>query len=563
MNLTITKKPSFLLALVLCISSLLYELKAQENTFEDVRIRAFSGVQPLGNNGYYFSSFSGKNETKGENDFRLTFLDNDLNVKKEKILSLSKYSDLAGSAATDNHVLFVFYDYSKRNVTYMTFDAEGNTIATREISKVKRRLLTSENFPYVFPQGDNFVVVKAEKEDKVGYNIEMVDKDLKSLNSLTFAPEKKEMEILDIKMLDDKLYVLRQTAPKSGKTFSNEVVKHDAKTGVEDYVYSLYDGTHSGYPTFVRVNEGGNLYTGGMYFEGTKTSNTDSEGFFYLQLDNSGKSVAYEKHDWGEVKKFFKEKGTSAVWGGKTKIIVQDIVLRPDNSLAVIGEAFRKSKPGKAGDGKKAFGMPKAGLGSIAASASGVKGPNWAYTLMDLNIFEFDAEGNFVNARKIFKPDQVVYVKSEKKVRGLSMAMELKRNGYFGYKYSIEEGEKQYLVTRMIAEKGKLITIPKKSVHFIPLEAFGIEESGSVDVRSPTVREKKKGFANAVVGAVSAITAYDETLYDTTDDSTDSFYYNYDNLNGSVYHNGELLFFNYNVLDATLRVWKDKIPVKG
>ncbi len=537
---------------------------AQENTFDDVAIRGFSGLQPLGDNGYYYACFSAKNETKGEADFKIAFVDKNFNLVSEKKISISKYSELAGSAAGRSSMLFIFYDLMKRNITYMTFDLEGNLITTRVIPKVKRNLLTPEDYPYVNALGDDFVVVRSDKADKVGYNVERVDKNLKSLSSQTFAPEKKEMEVLDLKMLKDKVYILRQTAATSGNQFNTEVVKHDAATGVEEFAYNLYDGTHSGYPTFLQVSEEGKIYTAGIYFEGTKTDNTDSEGFFYLQLTNDGQRVAYEKHDWAEVKKFTKEKGTSAFWGGETKIIIQDIVLKPDNSLSVIGEAFRKSKPGKAGEeGKKLVSLKKftPTLGSLTGTDPASQA-DWAYTIMDLNIFEFDPQGNFVNARKIFKKDQIIYVKSARKVRGLSMALELKRNGYFGYKYHITDNDKQYLVTNRVEEKGGLVKIPKKYVFFIPLESFGIEEAGSVEVRTPTVTAEKKGFLNDVASAAATLAIGSESFYNTTDQTNDVSFYNFDAANGSFYNKGDLVFYNFNTVDRTLRVWKDKIPKK-
>ena len=165
--------------------------------------------------------------------------------------------------------------------------------------------------------------------------------------------------------------------------------------------------------------------------------------------------------------------------------------------------------------------------------------------------------------RKIFKPDQIIYVRSKGTIRGLKMAMELKRNGYFPYKYHIEEDGKFYLVFYIIEEKGKFVKIPQKKAYFIPLNAFGIEEAGFVDIRAPMVSEKKKSFGNKVVAAASALARYDETFYDTEDDSDDYFYMNYNAYNGAIYDKKKLLFFNYHLGKRSVRLWKQDIPVVG
>ena len=142
------------------------------------------------------------------------------------------------------------------------------------------------------------------------------------------------------------------------------------------------------------------------------------------------------------------------------------------------------------------------------------------------------------------------------------MALELKRNGYFGYKYHITDNGKQYLVTNRVEEKGGLVKIPKKYVFFIPLESFGIEEAGFVEVRTPTVTEEKKGFLNDVASAASTLAIGSESFYNTANESDDASYFNFDAANGSFFKNGELVFYNFNMIDKTLRVWKDKIPKK-
>ena len=510
-------------------------LTAQETVISDVQLRSFSGLVESGDN-YLFFSRKGSNETKGESDFALTFMDENLNVINDKTFSLSKYSDLAGGGINSTNVLMIFYDMMKRNVIFNMLDGEGNIVTSKNEEKVKRAFLMPEYYPNVFTHDDKFLVVRATREGKIGYSLTLLDNELNEVYKSTFAPEKKKMDVLDVHYLNGKIYLLRQTA--AGKKFSNEIVCHDASNGDELYVYNLYDGEKSGYPTFLRVNPDEKIYTAGMYFEGEKTSNTDSDGFFYLSLDPEGNSVDYETHDWDEVRKFTKEKGTSVIWGGKSKMMVHDIVLKPDNSLSIIAEGFRKQ------------------------NKKGVK-DTWKYTLGDLSIFDFNSEGYFEEARKIIKPDQVLTVKSETPPKGLKMAMELKKNGYFPYKYHIEYNGKFYLVFSIIEKEKKalgLFAVGAKSYYFFPLESYGIEDAAKVKIREPTVSEGKKG-TNKVAGFMSSLNRFDETVYDRDPPmGSNNAYYNYDAMSGVMWKEGKLVFTNYNIMDKTVRFWIEDVP---
>jgi hypothetical protein len=217
------------------------------------------------------------------------------------------------------------------------------------------------------------------------------------------------------------------------------------------------------------------------------------------------------------------------LWGGKNKVVVHDVVLKADNSLSIIAEGYSKNKKGK---------------------------DKFIYTMGDLSIFDFNADGYFENARKIIKPDQEITVLTEENVRPLKMAMELNRMGYFPYKYHIEHEGKYYLVFSIIDyEKSgfmKIFNLPAKNYYFIPLESYGIEDATKVMIRKPFSGEKKGNF-------FSSMNNFNETTYDKMNTDTSSPVYNYEAMSSAQWINGKLVFTNYEFGNQTVRFWIEQV----
>lgn len=226
-----------------------------------------------------------------------------------------------------------------------------------------------------------------------------------------------------------------------------------------------------------------------------------------------------------------KEKATMLLWGGKNKMVIHDVVLKADNSLSIVAEAYDKNKKGKT---------------------------KYVYTMGDLSILDFNSDGYFENARKIIKPEQTIVVYTEETVRSLKMAMELKRQGYFPYKYHIEKDGKYYLVFSIIEyEKGgfmKIGKVPAKNYYFIPLDSYGIEDAVKVQIRSAYNDEKGKS------GFFSSAKNFNETEYNKMNTDFNSPTYNYEDMSGVFYHKGKLIYSNYGFGTRTVRFWIEDVP---
>ena len=183
---------------------------AQMVTLEDVSSRSFSGVNVMEGKGYYTFYFGEKTENKGMANFVLELFDLNLNRVKTVNIELTKTSELAASAFSDNTFLFSFADQMKKTSTLVTLDEKGNTIDKKVEEGVKMVLLTPDNYPTIYPAGNGeFVVIKPIKEKKFGFNLQRIDAHFTIKYEASYAPEKGTFKVLDSEIKDNRLFVLK------------------------------------------------------------------------------------------------------------------------------------------------------------------------------------------------------------------------------------------------------------------------------------------------------------------------------------------------------------------
>ena len=75
-----------------------------------------------------------------------------------------------------------------------------------------------------------------------------------------------------------------------------------------------------------------------------------------------------------------------------------------------------------------------------------------------------------------------------------------------------------------------------------------------VTIRAPLGDDKKKG------NILSALTNYDETVYDKMTPIGNNPTYNYSALSGVNWENGKLVYTNYDIFKGSVRFWIEDIP---
>jgi len=435
-----------IISLAFFLSAICFHVaNSQTVTLNNVSSKGFDGVKSIPGKIYYTFYFGEKSETKGMGNFILELYDMDLKKINTATIELSKNSKLAGSCFSGQYFLFVFTDMNDKKLTMVTLDETGKVIQKKEQDDVKRALLSPDNYANLLAaDNDEFIVIRPLKEKKLGYAIERMDKDLNTKWSNEFAPEKGEYDALTSKFSNGKIFVLRHNKLSAmGNGFENTVFCYDGATGTEVYNYKIYDGEVSGFPSVIDVDDQGNLFTGGMYFKGTKFDETNSDGLFFLSLDAKGNKVAYSATPWKTVADKIKGDNTSALFGGKTKVLVENIIPKKDGSYTIIAETFRKSNNSAMTGGS----MGMLGLASKSPTTSEPHESQIGFTIMDFVLFNFDKSGALADITKINKPDKGIIITGKAtEYNGLKLALFMNKSKMFCYRYILEYNDKQYIV---------------------------------------------------------------------------------------------------------------------
>lgn len=446
-------------------------INAQEVIIEGVSSKNFSGVQTLNGDYYYTFYFGEKSATKGMINFVLSIYDKELKSINTTPVEISKNAELAASAFNGKFFLFVFSDAIKRKRTLLVLDQKGNIVKQRVDEDVKSSLLMPENNPHVHGiSTEEFLIVRPEKEKKFGYEVERIDTGLVSKWTKSFFPEKGFWTIEDTKLVNGKLYILRdEKAALLSDKHTYAVQQMKVENGEVSYTTSLDNGDDGGFPNFIQVSENGVVATGGMYFKNGKYDDKNSDGLFFALLAADGSITKYSKTSWGKVKDQLKGDFSSDLFGGKTKVLVEDIVKKTDGNYMIIGETWRKSNDAN-----------NTGAGALTSMAfgksGGSDGKERGFTVMDFCIFNFDAQGELMNINRIEKATKEAVIKGElANSNGLAMAQELYKRKFFCYRKTIDIRGEQYLMYKN--EDGF-----KTKAYFLPVDATTTENAGFLDM---------------------------------------------------------------------------------
>ncbi|MCH8905989.1 MAG: hypothetical protein IH840_02780 [Candidatus Heimdallarchaeota archaeon] len=88
----------------------------------------------------------------------------------------------------------------------------------------------------------------------------------------------------DVEAGEDRIIVIQITKAKLfSKKVKAELVCLSSEEGSILYKYPLFDQEVTGIPSAFLIDKDKNVVTGGMYFNGEKWSNTNSDGIFFLK----------------------------------------------------------------------------------------------------------------------------------------------------------------------------------------------------------------------------------------------------------------------------------------
>jgi len=514
-------------------------LSAQEVTIEAPNSRGFSGVKSINGEIVFTTWFGEKTETKGMANFVLKLYDKELNEIKTTEVEVTKFSEIASSAFTGKYFLFIFVDALKKTRTMVTLDAKGELVQKKTEEDVRRALLTAENFPIIHVlNAEEFVLLRPMKEKKFGFDIERLDKDLNSKWSKSHIPEDGIWKVQDSKVVNNKLYILREQNPnRSSDNYVFSVQGYDVETGEQTYSTDLVDGEDGGAPAFIRVNGKDEIATGGMYFKGSKYDDKNSDGLFFCLLGADGSISKFTKKSWDSMKDQISGEFSSALLGGKTKMMVEDVIQKLDGSYMVISEQFKKANNANmTGSGAAAM----LGGGSSSSSA----GPEVGFTVLDFVFFNFDPSGNFTGIQVVPKTNKEARVSGKiASEKGLAIAQYMHSRGFFCYREVIEANVKKIIVYRN--DDGI-----KSKAYFLPVGEKSTESIPSIDMdRWVSENLNKLGkFAKATGNA----------QYSFNSDNTNDTYALYKGI--SSFKKGFMVLHDFN--QKGLKIWLEPVPAQ-
>jgi hypothetical protein len=246
----------------------------------------------------------------------------------------------------------------------------------------------------------------------------------------------------------------------------------------------------------------------------------------------------FTKKSWDSMKDQIQGEFSSALLGGKTKIMVEDVIQKKDGGYMVICEQFKKANNSSmTGSGAGAM------LGS-SPSSSATTGPEVGFTVLDFVFFNFDATGNLLGIDVVAKDNKEAKVAGKiASGKGLEIANYMKKEGFFCYKEVIEVNGKQVIVYRN--DEGF-----KSKLYFLEVGAKSTEGIPSIDMdRWVSEKLNKLGkFAKATGGA----------QYTFNSDRAGNDYSLYKNARS--FKPGYMLMYDYS--GRGLKVWLEAIPMR-
>ena len=413
--------------LILLITlSIVFPSTAQDLVIENVstKMRKFRGVGQMEGKGHTLFIVDEKS-SKGMKLFKFYLWDFNLNEIASRKIELEKRSFLIDEAAHDKNNLLVFYDKKRNNVRAMTLDNQGEIVADITENGIKTRFLAIEDmYPSFYPSGtDGFLGIVPDKEPKFGYHLTRYDNSLNRVWTADYFPTKGYSVVMDAVSDANKLVLLKYGAKsKMSKKYDVDITAFDNHTGKELWTFDLNLGDKTLYPTEITITKDGNIAVAGMYFDGIKVKGPNSDGIFFVHLEDDGAVVANVSQEWnGELQRFLKDSKNS-ITVGKPKVVFEDILYdEVKKEFKVIGEIYTIGT-----------------LGKVMAMVSGNADDETKVSIEDLVVFSFKDNGELTDFYSVNKARTSIYIPTTY-AGGPKISQALKQTGSLPYAFSSKD----------------------------------------------------------------------------------------------------------------------------
>lgn len=390
------KNPVFVVLLLLSV----FCLKAQEKTLNEItsfKIRN-SGAFIDGNydvDGYYFFYEVDKLK-KGQREFALKILDNNLNEIATKSYVDNKHTRLIQSKFNNQALMFGMVNEKEREYTLVSFDNQGNQQKPIKIPFTNKEYKWMENMlkfgQYNFLYSiDNkgFIFNQIKDNKKLGYSLRYIPTDGGEAWTYDSPAESKDILMINPIQANEKVVIAAETSKPSllSQKFEYRILVLDASTGK-----LLFTKEHNNEdPRLISnalITKEDQIILMGQYFASGDNIYKDKEKGLFANITNfSGEVISDHKLSWEKDMDELLPVASNGKERRNSYVYFHNMVRTQDGSYYFIGEIFRKT----------------ASAGGIAMAALGGGGSVTQLTITDAVIFKFDKEFNLKDIKLIEK----------------------------------------------------------------------------------------------------------------------------------------------------------------
>jgi len=339
--------------------------------------------------GYYYFYQVDKLK-KGQREYAIKLLDNNLNDIATKSYVDEKYITLADSKFNNQALFMAFENEPKGYYRIALYDKSGTELqkikvdaSIKEIQK--QRYFETQGFAKLVSAVDNkgFLFNQVKLNKKVGYSLMYVPTDGGNSWEYNSPVDSKEMIFLTPLRANESVVVALQSSKKSllSGTMNNKIVVLDINTGKLLFEKSYNRDEDPKMVTNAFLNDKNLVLLGEYFKKGENIYKDKSSGLFSETLDFQGNVVSSSEVDWeGQLGKMIDAKtDDDKKKKGRNYVYFHDVVRTQKGTYLAIGERFKRT-------------ASAGGIAMMALTRGG--GSATQLTITDALFLEFDANFN-------------------------------------------------------------------------------------------------------------------------------------------------------------------------
>lgn len=332
-----------------------------------------------------------------EGNWQYQLLNNQLKEIKEGKVEAPRHSIFNGLTYNGSHTLLCFVNNAfTTSITYVIIDDKGNEVAHSNRTDTPMLRRGEQFFPDVYSHPEHgFIIVQASGSGRnAGYSVEYIDNLLNTLWQKEFSVPKRTAHVFDIKMMDNKLYVLESTE-RMGKTQGLTIHCIDLNDGALVYTRQLRNDNLLFFPSAIKPLVNDEVILAGSYYKGSLLKPENSQGLFVMTLNEMGEVRSSKVHPWKGLRSTLRTSVPDWFFKAMPELHIHDIEQNPDGSFDAIAELYRYS-------------------GEVRREKNENQEERFhRIRLLDFMLFHLDAHGDILQTERIERPHMVIKLDSD------------------------------------------------------------------------------------------------------------------------------------------------------